>query len=78
MFRLTHPVVGTRDVGRSIDFYTPRLGFTLIFSDAVSEPNDVAFQRDAVELHTQFQFEHEMSVIRLRFVVDDPDELYKE
>jgi len=40
--------------------------------------NYVGFRRDAVELHMQFQFEHEMGTIRLRFLVEDPDALFNE
>jgi hypothetical protein len=38
----------------------------------------LGFRRDAVELHIQFQFEHEMSTIRLRLLVADPDALVQE
>ena len=72
MFKETHPILGTRDIQRAIEFYTQQLGFNLAFRDNADSPNYVGFRRDAVELHMQFQFEHEMSRIRLRFVVDDP------
>src|SRR3954466_16214215 len=78
MFEETHPILGTRDVGRAIDFYTHHLGFTLAFKDNVDAPNYVGFRRDAVELHMQFQFEHEMGTIRLRLLVTDPDGLFRE
>ena len=78
MFKETHPIVGTRDIKRAIEFYTQQLGFQLAFGDKSDSPNYVGFRRDAVELHMQFQFEHEMSKIRLRFLVDDPDSLFKE
>jgi hypothetical protein len=39
---------------------------------------DYGFRRDAVELHMQFRFEHEMGTIRLRFLVEDPDALCSE
>jgi hypothetical protein len=58
--------------------YTQRLGFRLAFKDKAEPTNYVAFRRDAVELHMQFQFEHEMATIRLRFLVEDPDVLFKE
>jgi hypothetical protein len=41
-------------------------------------PNYVGFRRDAVVLHMQFQFEHEMGTIRLRFLVENPDALFNE
>jgi catechol 2,3-dioxygenase-like lactoylglutathione lyase family enzyme len=67
-----------QDVNRSIEFYTQRLGFHLAFGDKTDPPNYVGFRRDAVELHMQFQFEHEMGTIRLRFLVEDPDALFNE
>jgi len=78
MFKETHPILGTRDIHRAMEFYTRQLGFRLAFADKADPPNYVVFRRDAVELHMQFQFEYEMSTIRLRFLVDDPDALYNE
>lgn len=78
MFKMTHPILGTRDIKRAIEFYTQRLGFQLAFGDKTDPPNYVGFRRDAVELHMQFQFEHEMGTIRLRFLVEDPDALFNE
>src|SRR6188472_4553214 len=78
MFKATHPIIGTRDIERAIDFYTQQLGFELAFRDNPESPNYVGFRRDSVELHMQFQFEHEMSTIRLRFLVEDPDALFTE
>ena len=78
MFQQTHPILGTRDISRAIDFYTRQLGFTLAFKDNADNPNYVGFRRDAVELHMQFQFEHEMGTMRLRFLVTDPDALFGE
>src|SRR5262249_43624497 len=56
MFKETHPILGTRDIQRAIEFYTQQLGFKLAFGDKVDPPNYVGFRRDAVELHMQFQF----------------------
>src|SRR5438445_10526060 len=78
MFKETHPILGTRDSRRAIEFYTRQLGFELAFGDSADPPNYVGFRRDAVELHMQFQFEHEMGTIRLRFLVEDPDALFNE
>ena len=78
MFRETHPIIGARDIQRGIAFYTRMLGFDLAFKDHADTPNYVGFRRDAVELHMQFQFEHEMSIIRLRLLVEDPDALFSE
>ena len=78
MFKETHPILGTRDIQRAIGFYTQQLGFKLAFGDKADPPNYVGFRRDAVELHMQFQFEHEMGTIRLRLLVEDPDALFNE
>lgn len=78
MFKETHPILGTREIQRAIQFYTQQLGFTLAFEDNADSPNYVGFRRDAVMLHMQFQFEHEMSLIRLRLLVKDPDVLFNE
>ena len=78
MFKATHPILGTRNIQQAIEFYTRRLGFALAFGDKADPPNYVGFRRDAVELHMQFQFEHEMGTIRLRFLVVDPDALFNE
>jgi catechol 2,3-dioxygenase-like lactoylglutathione lyase family enzyme len=77
-FLALHPIIGTRDMERAIEFYTTGLGFPLIFRDGSTPTNYVCFRRDAVELHMQFQYEHEMSTIRLRFRVSDPDALLAE
>ena len=78
MFKDTHPILGTRDIQRAIEFYTKQIGFQLAFRDKTDPPNYVGFRRDTVELHMQFQFEHEMGTIRLRFLVEDPDALFNE
>jgi catechol 2,3-dioxygenase-like lactoylglutathione lyase family enzyme len=78
MFKETHPIIGTRDIKRAIGFYTQQLGFELTFRDPDEPPNYVGFRRDSVVLHMQFQFEHEMGTIRLRFLVEDPDALFDE
>jgi catechol 2,3-dioxygenase-like lactoylglutathione lyase family enzyme len=78
MFRETHPIIGTQDIRRAIEFYTRQLGFKLVFEDGSDPPNYVVFRRDAVELHMQFQFEYEMGTIRLRFLVENPDILFDE
>ena len=78
LFKATHPILGTRDIQRAIEFYTRQLGFRLAFGDKAEPPNYVGFRRDAVELHMQFQFKHEMGTIRLRLLVEDPDTLFNE
>jgi catechol 2,3-dioxygenase-like lactoylglutathione lyase family enzyme len=78
MFKEAHPIIGTRDIYRAMTFYTQQLGFRIAFDDKAEPKNYVGFRRDAVELHMQFQFEHEMGTIRLRFLVEDPDALFEE
>jgi catechol 2,3-dioxygenase-like lactoylglutathione lyase family enzyme len=80
MFKETHPIIGTRDILRAIDFYTKQLGFKLAFGGGNKDepPNYVGFRRDTVEVHMQFQYEHEMNLIRLRFLVENPDALFEE
>lgn len=77
-FLQAQPILGTRDLEKAVRFYVERLGFTLAFGDASVPVNYVGLRRHAVELHMQFQYEHEMGTIRLRIVVDDPDALYEE
>jgi catechol 2,3-dioxygenase-like lactoylglutathione lyase family enzyme len=84
VFKQTQPILGTRDMRRAITFYTQKLGFKLAFGAVAGEevdaehPNYVGYRRDGAELHMQFQYEHEMGTMRLRFLVDDPDTLYAE
>ena len=78
MFKKIHPILGTRDIQRAIEFYAQKLGFQLAFRDETDPPNYVGFRRDAVELHMQFQFEYEMGTTRLRFLVENPDALIDE
>ncbi|HLJ51690.1 MAG TPA: VOC family protein [Bryobacteraceae bacterium] len=78
MFKETHPILGTRNVQRAIEFYTQQLGFKVAFGDTADPQGYVGFRRDAVELHMQFQFDYEMSTIRVRFLVEDPDALFNE
>lgn len=75
MIQQVQPILGTRDFAKGVAFYTERLGFTLLFSH---DNNYAGFRRDDVELHMQFQYEHEMQTTRLRFVVSDPDALFAE
>jgi hypothetical protein len=77
MFQETHPILGTRDSQRPIDF-APAARLQAAFADTADPPNYVGFRRDAVVLHMQFQFEYEMGTIRLRFLVTDPDALFNE
>lgn len=77
-FTQVQPILGTRDLAQAVRFYVERLAFTLAFGDPTVDVGYVGLRRDHVELHLQFQYEHEMSTTRLRIVVDDPDALYEE
>lgn len=74
----TFPIVGSRDLDRTIAFYVERLGFTLTFEDGQIPRNYVGLRRDEVMLHCQFQYPDEMQTIRLRILVSDPDALFEE
>jgi catechol 2,3-dioxygenase-like lactoylglutathione lyase family enzyme len=78
MFRAVHPILGTRDLERALAFYIEQLGFELAFRDRSAPNNYAAVRREGVELHMQWQDENEMSTIRLRFQVEDPDMLERE
>lgn len=78
MFLKTHPIIGSRNIRQSMAFYTGKLGFELAFQDSPTSPNYVGFRRDAVEVHMQFQYEDEMSRIRLRILVEEPESLMEE
>lgn len=73
--RLTQvfPIVGSRDLDRTIAFYVERLGFVLAFDDGQTPRNYVGLRRDDVMLHCRFQYESEMNTIRLRISMSDPD-----
>jgi catechol 2,3-dioxygenase-like lactoylglutathione lyase family enzyme len=77
-FAQIQPILGTRDLAKAFDFYVNRLGFRLAFGDPSARIGYVGLRRDKVELHLQFQYDHEMATTRLRIVVDDPDALYEE
>ncbi len=78
VFGQVQPILGTRELANAVRFYVDRLGFTLAFGDPSIPVNYVGLRRDGVEVHMQFQYEHEMGTSRLRFLVDDPDALYQE
>ena len=76
-----HPVLATRDVAASIQFYL-LLGFTLSFQDSPTSPTYAAVCRGGVELHLQWagedQWAYPTDRPALRFLVDDVDALYRE
>ncbi|WP_456428406.1 bleomycin resistance protein [Rhodocaloribacter sp.] len=76
-----NPVLPSRDVQASIDFYVARLGFTLAFQDSPREPGYAGLRRDAVELHLQWHDPAEWETVErpaLRFLVQDVQALFRE
>ena len=71
-----HPVLMSRDVRRSIDFYET-LGFTLVGQDNPKEPKYARLQRDNVELHFQWhdarEWDYPNDRPTYRFPVTDVD-----
>src|SRR5581483_5687233 len=77
------PVLPARDVGEAVAFYVDRLGFERVFQDDRDNPRYAGIRRGAVELHLQFQFEHDFEAGKagqcmLRVYVDNPDLLFGE
>jgi catechol 2,3-dioxygenase-like lactoylglutathione lyase family enzyme len=75
------PVLPTRDVRRSIEFYVARLGFTLNGQDSQSDAHYAVVGRDAVELHLQWHDPAEWSAVErpmVRFEVPAVEALFDE
>ena len=80
MFREVQPVLPSRDVAASVEYYVQRLGFQLVFLEP-KQPAYAALRRDAVELHLQWHDPSEWSLTdrpMLRFLVADIDQLFDE
>jgi catechol 2,3-dioxygenase-like lactoylglutathione lyase family enzyme len=80
MLQQVHPVLPSRDVQRSIDFYVGRLGFSLSFHYP-EKPAYAGVIRDGVDLHLQWHDDEEWERTErpmLRFLVTDIDALYEE
>ena len=75
-----YPILGSRDVPRSIKFYTQKLGFVVDFSDGGDNPNYLGFRRKYAVIHMQFQSGEEFAQTRLRFKtrLDEIDSLHAE
>ena len=81
IIKAVNPVLPSRDVKRSIEFYVNRLGFTLGFQDSPDEPHYAGFRRDGVEIHVQWHDPEEWSAVErpmLRFVVPGVQALHDE
>lgn len=81
-FRDVQPVLPVRDLAAALAFYTGRLGFRFLFGDRGGAPAYAGVERDGVEIHLQWQSEADIGrgagLANLRFVVDDPDALFRE
>lgn len=76
-----HPVLPSRNVAAAIEYYVTRLGFSLEFQDAESEPRYAVLRRDNVVFHVQWHDPVEWKAVErpmLRFVVSDVQVLFDE
>ena len=76
-----HPVLPSKDISRSIDYYVQKLEFELAFQDAEREPRYAGVRRDGVELHIQWHDESSFDRVErpsLRLVVQEIEKLYDE
>jgi catechol 2,3-dioxygenase-like lactoylglutathione lyase family enzyme len=74
------PVLPSRNVEASVDYYVGRLGFTLVFM-VTEKPAYAVIRRDGVELHLQWHDASEWERTErpmLRFVVSEIDGLFEE
>lgn len=79
------PVLPSRDIQRSLDYYVGKLGFTHSFIDASNDQDDpkyIGLERDAAELHVQWHSADEWQDMNssplIRLIVDDVDALFAE
>jgi len=74
------PVLMSRDVVRSVEFYA-KLGFTLAGQDDADNPKYARIRRDDIELHLQWhdakEWEYPNDRPSYRFVVSDVDAIYE-
>jgi catechol 2,3-dioxygenase-like lactoylglutathione lyase family enzyme len=82
-FREVNPVLAVRNVDAANRFYTEKLGFRVSFQDSATDPKYAGVRRDTVVLHLQWHEESDFNNDGsdppiLRFIVDDPDALFKE
>ena len=76
-----NPVLPSRYVRASIEFYVNRLGFSLQSQHSAEEPGYAVLRRDDAELHVQWHDPAEWQAVerpQLRFVVPEVQALYEE
>ena len=79
-FQQVNPVLPVRNVPAAIGYYTEKLGFHLRFQDNPQDPKYAVVERDNVRIHMQWHAETDFAGegLELRFVIDDPDNLFEE
>jgi len=80
-FQTVNPVLPSRDVQASVQFYVSRLGFSLQFQDSTDDPRYAGLRRDNVEIHIQWHDPAEWEAVErpmLRFVVSAVQALFEE
>ena len=77
------PILDVRDLEAALRFYVEGLGFQVDFRYEEDPNNYAGVRRGGVYLHMQWQHEDEFRKgtagrLRVRIVVDDPDDLFEE
>jgi len=75
-----HPVLPSRDVSKSIDYYVKRLGFQLAFQDHPEKPMYAGVSRDRIEIHLQWHDPDEWDAVdrpQLRIYVRNLADLFE-
>ena len=78
--RELNPVLPSRNVKNSVDYYTNKLGFALAFQSPADNPSYAVIRRDDVTLHLQWQdfTDPNVGTANLRFVVEEIEGLFEE
>ena len=75
-----HPVLPSKNVANTVNFYVQRLGFSPAFQDS-DPPSYAGLRRDQIELHAQWHDASEWERVErpmLRFVVSNVRALFEE
>jgi len=76
--RLMHTRANVRDLNRSIQWYQKVLGFTVAASWPPEKPNYVHFEHEGGAMFAIMEQDHNPSVARFNFYVDDVDGLWEQ